>query len=174
MDQAYQKAACSYEFVCNGCDDNCCETRFFHHTYIEFGYLLKGLHQLSPKKQEQVITKAQKVCDKTQELLKQQKSVRLMCPLNEDQKCLIYLYRPMICRLHGLAHELQMPGKPVQYTPGCDAFTKHCENLHKEDYYIFDRTPHYIHMAHLEQAFKQEFKIDQRVKMTIAEMIIAN
>jgi len=174
MDQSYLKAASSYDFVCNGCDENCCETRFFHHTYIEFGYLLKGFNQLTQQKKDIITERAKQVCDKTQKLLKQQKSIRLMCPLNEDQRCLLYAHRPMICRLHGLAHELKMPGKPIQYTPGCDFFTKHCEGNKKEDYYTFDRTPHYINMAKLEHAFKQEYNIDQRIKLTIAEMIIAD
>ncbi|MBF0451668.1 MAG: hypothetical protein HQK75_13255 [Candidatus Magnetomorum sp.] len=172
MDQAYHQAAASYEFFCNGCEDNCCETRFFHHTHIEWEYVIEGFNHLPKQKQDHVIKKAQQVCEQSKELIAQHLPVRLMCPLNEKGNCLIYTYRPMICRLHGIAHELQIPGKPIQYTPGCEAFIHHCKALKKEDYYSLDRTPHYIRMAQLEQAYKREFQIDQRFKMTIAEMLI--
>ena len=40
------------------------------------------------------------------------------------------------------------------------------------DYYPFDRTPLYMEMAALEKQFKAESGINQKVKMTIAEMIM--
>jgi len=35
MDRAYDRAADPYGFTCDGCADNCCRTRFYHHTVIE-------------------------------------------------------------------------------------------------------------------------------------------
>jgi len=172
MDQAYCKSADAYDFVCNGCEDNCCNTHFFHHTHIEFGYLVEGLQQLSVPQQDRVIETAHQVCEKSQKLLTLNKRVWLMCPLNEHGKCLLYDYRPMICRLHGIAHELKFPGKPVQYTPGCDAFSQHFKVLNLNDYYTLDRTPHYTRMARLEQQFMAEYFIKQRFKKTVAEMLI--
>ena len=172
MDLAYKASADAYDFVCNGCEDNCCNTRFFHHTHIEFGYLVVGLRQLSDRQQDQIIEIAHQVCEKTQQLLASNKRVWLMCPLNVHGKCLLYDYRPMICRLHGIAHELTFPGKPVQYVPGCDAFSLHFNVLNLNDYYTFDRTPHYKRMARLEQQFMAEYHMKQRLKKTIAEMLI--
>ena len=34
MDRAYDAAARNSGFVCNGCRDNCCLTRFYHHTLV--------------------------------------------------------------------------------------------------------------------------------------------
>ncbi|ETR73675.1 MAG: hypothetical protein OMM_00765 [Candidatus Magnetoglobus multicellularis str. Araruama] len=172
MDHSYQESANAYDFVCNGCEDNCCNTRFFHHTHIEFAYLVFGLRQLSDHKQNEIIQLASQVCQKSQEMLSNNQLIRLMCPLNEKGKCILYDSRPMICRLHGLAHELRFPGKPVQYTPGCNAFSQHFKLLNLNHYHTFDRTPHYIQMAQLENQFREEYQIDQRFKMTIAEMIV--
>ena len=172
MDHAYKESADAYDFVCNGCEDNCCNTHFFHHTHIEFGYLVIGLRQLPVYQQNRVIETAHKVCEKTQKQLASNERVWLLCPLNEQGKCNLYNYRPMICRLHGIAHELKFPGKPVQYTPGCNAFSQHFNTLKLNDYYTLDRTPHYKRMALLEQQFLKEYQINKRFKKTIAEMLI--
>jgi len=172
MDQAYLDAANAYDFHCNGCKDNCCYTRFFHHTYIEFQYLMHGFKQLSDNLQSEIIKAAEQVCEKTNEQLAENKSVRLMCPLNEDGKCILYDYRPLICRLHGVAHELTFPGQPTQYTPGCEAFSQHYKLLNLNDYHPLDRTPHYTRMGLLEKSYRTEFQINQRFKKTIAEMIV--
>jgi Fe-S-cluster containining protein len=172
MDLAYKESADAYDFVCNGCEDNCCNTHFFHHTHIEFGYLVVGLRQLPAHQQNQIIETAHQICEKTQKLLALNQQVWLMCPLNEQGKCKLYNYRPMICRLHGIAHELKFPGKPVQYTPGCNAFSQHFKILNFNDYYTLDRTPHYSRMARLEQKFLAEYQIKKRFKKTISEMLI--
>jgi len=172
MDQAYSESADAYDFVCNGCEDNCCNTRFFHHTHIEFGYLIEGLKHIPIQKQNQIIEKADHVCKESQSLMASNKHVWLMCPLNEQGKCVLYEHRPMICRLHGIAHELKVPGQPVQYSPGCDAFSLHFKILNLNDYYTFDRTPHYMRMGKLEHQFMAEYHITKRFKKTIAEMLI--
>jgi Fe-S-cluster containining protein len=172
MDHAYYESAQAYDFVCNGCEDNCCNTRFFHHTHIEFGYLVEGLKQLSISQQNQIIEKAHHVYKETEELMVMNKRVWLMCPLNENGKCYLYAHRPMICRLHGIAHELKFPGQPVQYLPGCDAFSMHFRTLNLNDYYTLDRTPHYMRLGKLEQQFLKEYNITQRFKKTITEMLI--
>ncbi len=75
----------------------------------------------------------------------------------------------MICRLHGIPHELQKAGHRVMYSPGCDAFTK---QIKAKEYYKFDRTPFYIKMAELENELKKAAGITQKLKMTVAEMLI--
>ena len=54
MDQAYNRAAGHYEFVCDGCRDSCCRSRFYHHTIIEYDYLIEGLKTLNSEKREEV------------------------------------------------------------------------------------------------------------------------
>ena len=58
MDRAYGEAAAHYDFDCRGCADNCCFTRFYHHTHVEFFYLLEGFGQLDPDTRERMVVSA--------------------------------------------------------------------------------------------------------------------
>ena len=168
MDRAYQQAADSYGFTCDGCKDNCCRTRFYHHTMIEYIYMRKGLNTLTQKKQNELKSRALTVVDEPTRADGSRAVVRLMCPLNFDGLCILYDHRPMICRLHGIPHELRKPGRPIIHGPGCDDFIKRCGH---KSYFKFDRTPFYFEMAGLENDFKQATGLTGRIKMTIAEMI---
>ena len=170
MDRKYQEAADHYGFQCNGCDDNCCYTRFYHYTLLEYLYIRKGYHLLERERQTQITRSALDVCRKTEVADKKGRAVRLMCPVNVAGLCVLYAYRPMICRLHGIPHELQTPGRPVSYGPGCGAFDEQCSG---RPYFKFDRTPFYSEMAGLESEFKQTIGLTGKVKLTIAEMIIS-
>lgn len=168
MDQKYKEAADYYEFHCQGCYENCCLTRFYHHTLLEYLYILEGYNTLEPGRQIETMKRALEVCRKTDEADKKGVSVRLMCPLNFDEKCILYNYRPMICRLHGIPHELQKGAQNVIHSPGCRVFT---EQTREKGYFRFDRTPFYIKMAELENGLKKAAGIDQKIKMTVAQML---
>lgn len=168
MDRRYADAAGYYGFRCEGCEDNCCRTRFYHHTYLEFLYIDSGLKKLDCRRQSEILSRASEVCRKTATSNEKAEPVRLMCPLNYDGLCVIYEYRPMICRLHGIPHELQKPGQNLIQGPGCGMFDHRCSD---KNYYKFDRTPFYFEMARLENELKQAIGLDGRIKMTIAEMI---
>ena len=170
MDRMYDKTARQYGFHCTGCKDNCCLTRFYHHTHLEYVYVREGFHALTPEIQKRVKKQAVQICQDSAELEKQNRPIRLMCPLNKKELCLIYTHRPMICRLHGIAHELRRPGQPPVYGPGCEAFSLQTQN---QDYIPFDRTPFYIEMAAAEKAFKEESGMNEKIKMTIAEMVVS-
>jgi hypothetical protein len=170
MDSAYQQAADSYEFTCDGCRDNCCRTRFHHHTMIEYIFMVKGLNTLTRKKRNEVQSRALTVVDETTRADSGAEVVRLMCPLNFDELCILYPYRPMICRLHGIPHELKKPGQKPVYGPGCETFNRRCG--HKDDL-KFDRTPFYREMAMLEQEVKQALAFDGKIRMTVAKMILS-
>ena len=169
MDQAYKTAAGHYGFACAGCQDNCCRTRFYHHTAIEHIYMIEGLNTVTLKKQNEVKSRALRVVDETVRADANGKVVRLMCPLNFDERCILYPYRPMICRLHGIPHELQKPGQTPVQVPGCDTFDQQCGS---RSYFKFDRTPFYREMAFLEQEVKQTLGFTGKLKITIAEMIL--
>jgi Fe-S-cluster containining protein len=169
MDLAYDKASGHYGFRCNGCEDNCCRTRFYHHTYLEYLFIRKGFEYLNPAERDAIQAGAEEVCRQSDLADKQGVPVRLMCPLNKDGLCLLYRYRPMICRLHGIPHELRKPGQSVIHGPGCADFGNRCGD---KPYYQFDRTPFYFEMAKLENEFKQAFSLTARIRMTIAEMIV--
>ena len=171
MDQAYNRAADYYNFACHGCRDSCCRSRFYHHTLIEYDYLIKGLKTLNPEKRKELTTRARRVVDETARADQGGTAVRIMCPLNFDELCILYSYRPMICRLHGIPHELQKPGQKPFYGPGCDTFDHRCSHM---DYFKFDRTPFYRQLAMLEQDVRQTLGFDEKIKMTVAEMILNN
>lgn len=168
MDAAYNAVADAYGFHCHGCVDNCCYTRFHHHTLLEYLYLKKGLEILEPSIQMQVFEQAGDVVEATRAAEEKGQTPRIMCPLNHEGLCLIYAYRPMICRLHGMAHELRKPGQNPLRSEGCDLFTELTGTM---DYIPFDRTPFYMEMARLERNLREASGVTDRLKLTIAEMI---
>jgi len=168
MDRAYNRAAGRYSFACDGCRDSCCRSRFYHHTIIEYDYLIQGLKTLNLAKRKEVTARALHVVDETTRADQSGTAVRIMCPLNFDELCILYPYRPMICRLHGIPHELQKPGQNPVYGPGCETFDHRCG---PRGYVKFDRTPFYRQVAMLEQQVKQALGFDGKIRMTVAEMI---
>ena len=171
MDDAYHRAADAYGFVCDGCRDNCCRTRFYHHTLIEYLYMIEGLRTLPSEKKIEVRVRALTVAAETARADSSGAAVRLMCPLNFAELCILYPYRPMICRLHGIPHELKRPGQNPVYGPGCEAFDRRCGG---KGHFKLNRTPFYRDMAMLEQEVKQTLGVAGKFRMTVAEMIIKN
>ena len=54
MDLKYSEAAAYYGFNCTGCEDNCCLTRFHHHTVLEYLYIITGFNHLDIEKQIEI------------------------------------------------------------------------------------------------------------------------
>ena len=169
MDGKYQAAADYYGFNCTGCEDNCCFTRFYHYTLLEYLYILDGLNNLDGEKLAEIKHRALDVCRETDRADPESLPVRLICPLCIDSVCLLYAYRPMICRLHGIPHELQRPGEGLVKASGCDAFTR---QFRGKQYFKFDRTPFYLEMAGLEKELRQAVGKPIKIKMTVAQMIV--
>jgi hypothetical protein len=170
MDREYREAAAYYGFRCTGCEDNCCFTRFYHYTLIEYLYVMKGFHLLDTEKQAEVRRRTLDVCRETEAADKKGRAVRSMCPVNVAGLCMLYAYRPMICRLHGIPHELTIPGRGASKASGCGDFTRLCS---AKKYYKFDRTPFYAQMAALEKELRLAAGGMHGIKMTVAEMIAA-
>lgn len=168
MDRQYDQAADYYQFYCKGCENNCCATRFHHHTLLEHLYLRQGFNQLEAAERKRIQTEAADNRRQIRAADARHQSLRTMCPLNSEGLCLLYAHRPMICRLHGLPHELRKPGRQPVYSPGCDAFNQQCG---KKSYYPFDRTPFYRQIAALERELREAAAFNARIKMTVAEMI---
>lgn len=170
MDRKYNEAAHYYGFNCSGCRDNCCRTRFYHHTLLEYFYLHEGFKSLAPKQQNSIKLKAAEVCRRTELADEKGLPVRLMCPLNSDGLCRLYAHRPMICRMFGIPHELQPPGAPAEYRPGCGTFS---ELTCDKKYFKFNRTPFFTEMAQMELKLKQTAGLMQKIKLTVAEMVVS-
>ena len=167
MDRAYHIAAAEYGFECHGCTDNCCLTRFYHHTFVEYAYLKSGFLMLPRETRSQLAATARQVAAAYEA---QEDTEKIMCPLNQNGRCMVYDYRPMICRLHGIPNEMRRPDGVTLRGPGCPEFTR----LHEEKPYVpFNRTPFYIKMATIERRLKETFSIEGKFKKTIAEMIVA-
>jgi len=168
MDEAYRAAAGTYGFCCNGCVDNCCRSLFYHHTFLEYFYLKEGFDALAAADQDTVRQRAGITAEKLRSVVEAHRMPRLMCPLNVDGRCALYTYRPMICRLHGIPHELRLPGGKVFTGPGCELFER---EFSRKGASRLDRTPFYTELAELERTFKQTAVICRKPKMTVARMI---
>ncbi len=168
MDADYDAVARHHGFHCVGCKENCCRTRFYHHTLTEAAYLFEGYRALDRDvfrhmaQRAQVVTDAMAHADATGAVFSS------MCPVNVEGRCLLYAHRPMICRLHGLPSIMTLPDGASRPGVGCDDF--HRRHGGGDDFRL-DRTPHYIRMAHLEQQVRQATRWTGRLKLTVAEMI---
>ena len=168
MDAAYGRAAAAYGFRCRGCEDNCCTTRFYHHTVAEYLYIKDGFHRLDGETRRRLHGRARSVCRQAGRPGQRDAAVRPMCPVNADTRCILYAHRPMICRLHGIPHRFRTPAGTVVSAPGCDDFTRRCGSV---DAAPLDRTPYYREMSILEQEIRHRLGVTVRLKLTIAEML---
>jgi hypothetical protein len=75
----------------------------------------------------------------------------------------------MICRLHGIPHEFTPPGHPQRLGRGCKAFYAQTGQQEK---HRLDRTPHYLKLAQLEAQFKRQLGLNQKIKLTVAQMLL--
>ncbi len=171
MDRSCAEAAAHYGFECSGCDDNCCEERFYHYTLTEHVYLMEGVGGLDDETRIEIFSRADEVIQIYR--LHDSKGIikRVMCPLNLDSLCLLYEYRPMICRLHGIPHIIRKPGQPEQQGPGCHKFDE-VVMPDKTPSFEFDRTAFYSEMASLEIEIRRMLNFNGRYKKTVAGMIM--
>ena len=167
IDAAYGAAQRHYNFSCDGCADNCCVTKFHHHTIIEELFLSEGLKKLSPEKTAAMISRAEEVV-KIHETSPE--DIRVMCPLNEGGSCIPYEYRPMICRIHGLPYELFRNFK-FETGYGCYRFITEKENTAKN--FRINRTAFYLDIAQIEREVREKLNFTGRYKKTTAEMVLS-
>jgi Fe-S-cluster containining protein len=171
MDKTWNQVAQQYGFQCNGCEDNCCLSLFFHHTHTEAAFLQYGFQTLPPKDREQILNLSRDYCRQTfseaTEKGNQATSKKVPCPLLKEERCRLYHFRPMICRMHGLPHELHKPGFNAIKGPGCDA-----GHFDSRTYIPFDRTPFYKQMALIEMNFRQLTGKTGKIKKTIAQILM--
>ncbi len=165
MDQVYQKVADQYGFICRGCEDNCCYSTFHHHTLLEYLYLYKGYLSLQKQQQAQIADAAHDYVNTGL-----QRQARPICPLNQATRCQLYAYRPMICRLHGIPHELRNRNGATMRHAGCDEFDRQSG---QQAYIPFDRTPLYQKMAQTEQKLRQAAGWTGRLHLTVAQMLVS-
>jgi hypothetical protein len=172
MDAAYARAAAAAGFECRGCEESCCRSLFHHHTFLEALYLREGLRSLAPGERQELLAAARAVAEAQTAPVAEAGLPRPMCPLNLAGRCRLYGHRPMICRLHGVAHELHPPGgRPAVIGAGCREFERCREAARPAE--RFDRTPFYARLAALESEFREAEGARRRIKLTVAEMLLA-
>ena len=170
MGKAYDRAAACYGFSCNGCDENCCEERFYHHTLSEFLYLLRGIQSCDEEKRKEVFDRARKVAELYRIHDATGGAKRVMCPLNTDGLCSLYAQRLMICRLHGVPYRMRRPDGTETQGTGCHK-VKWNMSSEKNSECMFDRTGLYRELSGIEIELRHKLGFGHRIKMTIAEMI---
>lgn len=169
MDSGYAAVADHTAFTCRGCEDNCCLTRFDHHTLIEVLGLYNGYVSLADDQQRPLVRRARAYCRALQHHRRPGEPFRHLCPLNQDTRCLLYAERPMICRLHGIPHVMRHPRKGLITGTGCHIFEA---SRRPEDGQRLDRTPLYTAMAELERELRRVSGFAGAIRMTVAEMMV--
>ncbi len=174
MAAAYDQVAGQLGLTCSGCPDNCCDSYFMHHTYLEWSYLWRGLAELPGDKQKEILARAEEYEQKCQAAISAGQRPQFMCPLNESERCILYEHRLMVCRTHGVPAAMTRPdGKRLKF-PGCFR----CQDIVEKNYpdseqvVVMDRTGLLRQLVVLEQQFLSGKRhLAPRVKMTIAGML---
>ncbi|MEA2083804.1 MAG: hypothetical protein U9O82_06085 [Thermodesulfobacteriota bacterium] len=171
MESAYDKVAAALDFSCKGCPDNCCDSFFQHHTYVEWAYLWEGMKTLSEKRRKSLIERAEICAKECDETLAKGERPCVMCPLNEDGLCVLYPYRLMICRMHGIPSSFMRPDGIKISFPGCFRCQEQVES--KNDTPVLDRTELYRELADLEVSLLGARRHTMpKVKLTLAQMLV--
>ena len=89
MEEEYEAVARQLAFGCDGCPDNCCDSYFLHYTYVEWAYLWRGMRQLPEQRQREIVGRAGLVLRQYQEQLASEQRPLVMCPLNENGRCVV-------------------------------------------------------------------------------------
>lgn len=171
MAKAYDIVAKQLDFTCEGCPDNCCDSFFLHHTYVEWAYLWEGLNELPAARLAEIKEKAAEYAAATERARARGEHPRLLCPLIDGTLCGLYKHRLMICRLHGVPSSITFPNGQVKKFPGCFR----CQEITdgREAVPMVERASLLRDLALLEQEFLGDRKGQMpKVKKTIAEMIL--
>jgi len=172
MEEAYDRVAEKLSFSCRECPDNCCDSYFLHHTFLEWAYLWEGMRQLAEDKREEIVRRAAGYVIAMEKALAAGERPMVICPLNEEGLCVLYRHRLMICRMHGVPSAMVRPdGKRFAF-PGCFR----CQEVvagFEADVPEVDRTDFYRQLVAMEhELLGPRRHYLSRVKMTIAQMLV--
>ncbi len=176
MAQAYDVVADELGHGCDGCPDNCCDSYFRHHTYIEWAYLWLGVAALPADRRGVLLARAREYVLQSEKEIGGGERPKLMCPLNEAGRCSLYAHRLMVCRTHGVPASMTMPdGKRLNF-PGCFRCQELVEGkgLQEEEIPVMERTDLLRRLVALEQEFLEGRRhLAPKVKRTIAHMLVS-
>lgn len=174
MESAYERVAEQLHHSCDGCPDNCCDSYFTHHTYIEWAYLWIGLAELSAERLHQVAVRAARCIESYAHASEHGKRPQIMCPLNDNGRCSLYRYRLMVCRTHGVPAVMTRPDGRVIRFPGCFRCQEQVETPPGQQHLpVMERTGLLRRLVDLEQRFVGGRRTGApRLAMTIADMVV--
>lgn len=171
MDRVYHLGTDAVGLSCEACEDNCCTSYFQHHTTIEWAYLWAGLNALPAEVFQGVAARAEDYVKESRQILAKGLRPKILCPLNQTERCLAYDHRVMICRLHGVPSQLMMPNGTRRTFPGCFRAQSLCRG--KAETPLMDRTNLFRKLVLLEREWLDALgRQSSRVNMTVAEMIV--
>ncbi len=176
LEWLYRETAEKLHFTCHGCSDNCCDSYFQHHTYLEWAYLDLGLKTFPEEKRKTIRNRALDYQERCKLAEKRGERPQVMCPLNEDGLCIIYRYRLLVCRTHGVPATMTRPDGRQLAFPGCFRCQEKIQKrfIHQSQAPHVERTPLLQQLARLEnELLDNKRHVYPRVKMTIADMILA-
>lgn len=156
IDAEYQAVSQRTGFSCEGCDGvKCCTVDVTLHTLVEMLYLRRGFNTLETSGQLEILGRCRAMIKAKEDDPFGDAYREAVCALNFDGLCVLYEYRPMICRLAGIRHFILRPdGKSTEST-GCfryerDVLGGPIESLETAPELKIDRTTFYRSMAELE------------------------
>ncbi len=175
MESDYDVVARALKFSCDGCPDNCCDSYFLHHTYSEWAYLWQGFRAESEEKQRQIIECSEQYILDCQKAEVEGERPQVMCPLNEDGRCILYMHRLMVCRTHGVPASMRRPDGQILNFPGCFR----CQEIVKKKFDHDSQAPHMERTPLLRrlvgverELMGEKIHLYPRVKLTIAQMLV--
>ncbi|MEE4136060.1 MAG: hypothetical protein V2I32_08280 [Desulforhopalus sp.] len=172
LEKEYQRVAGELGFSCTGCPDNCCDSYFLHHTYVEWAYLWLGLLALSTSRQEELRARAEEYLRVCARATARGERPQVMCPLNTGGLCQLYRHRLLVCRTHGVPATIRRPDGQVIRFPGCFRCQEMVSRQNGDTPQV-ERTLLLGRLARLEnELLQQKRHLLPRVKMTIAEMVV--
>jgi hypothetical protein len=175
METEYNRVAVQLGFSCQGCPDNCCDSYFEHHTYAEWSYLWLGFRHLPAEEQQEILLRAEAYQRACEDALAREERPQVMCPLNRQGRCILYPYRLMVCRTHGVPATMTRPdGRRLRF-PGCFR----CQELvagqyqNEEGVLCVERTPLLRQLAMLENDLLEGRRhLYPKIRLTIAQMLL--
>ena len=174
LQNLYEAVAKDLDFSCTGCPDNCCDSYFLHHTYVEWAYLWYGFSQLEPSRQQEIQKRARAYLLECERMEARGERPQVMCPLIENGRCGLYQYRMLVCRTHGVPAKMIRPDGQTLHFPGCFRCQEVVEKLDSPSLCpSVDRTPLLKQLVLLEnELLDGKRHLYPKVRLTIAEMLI--
>jgi len=174
LQDEYDRVAHQLHLSCEACPDNCCDSYFLHHTYVEWAYLWIGFKRLAAEQQDALLGRSRAWLQETEKTLAGGERPQVMCPLNDNGLCTLYEYRLLVCRTHGVPASMTRPDGQNLRFPGCFRCQEIVAAQFLGEQPPFVERTHLLHsLALLEnQLLDGKRHLFPKVRITIAAMLV--